>query len=478
MSKSDGWKTSNILALSPPLAYCARRASRGFADLSGQRLLRSGFEAECGITSFGWPITWYRCAYGLDVEEWQLHQARLAVNLVAWLLMLAAAFFASEWLFSKYRLRFRWSLRTMLVVVALVAVFCGWLASALRRAGIQDPLIAALGNVVWVERTGPRWLGLFGADRLRQQIVGASLEFSANDDREAVELLQRLSHMPKFRYLFLEVDALTPDVVRAIRNIKGLRALSIERDSYRDGRCLSDECLEVIGNLTQLEHLRLAGFQIKSSSLRHFEQLAHLRSLSLKAMATVDSSLLSDLPALPQLNSLDLGHSETVDADIDWIVLQPRLRSLSLEYTDVTVAGMDRLAPCATLEELTIGGATFTAGALSSLLRLNSLKYLHLDPLIGFEETGVTLDDGSPVEVPEDELDASRRALNTLRLAHPDLIVDGDSPSHGWFPAEVMPRGCEFVAERTENLFPSVPRLDATFWLQPPGKRFFKAIEW
>ncbi|HEV3004961.1 MAG TPA: hypothetical protein VGX78_10895 [Pirellulales bacterium] len=124
--------------------------------------------------SFGWPLTWYWCVLvngkGLGLfRGWDYSAVRLAGNLVIWLLMFTVVGLTWEWRSRRYWPQLRWSLRTMLVAVGLVAVVCAWCAAARNRAQEQDALIALAGDHnVWVERWGPKWLDLVGADRFRQ----------------------------------------------------------------------------------------------------------------------------------------------------------------------------------------------------------------------------------------------------------------------------------------------------------------------
>lgn len=134
--------------------------------------------------SYGWPLAWHRFViavshYDEQAVGWYLSTGRLAVNVALWLLMLAAEGLGCEWPLRRYQPRFCWSLRTMLGLVGLAAVFFAWLANALDRANIQDRLTGTEAG--WrrscsphgLERWGPKWLDLLGVDRLRRHIFYA-----------------------------------------------------------------------------------------------------------------------------------------------------------------------------------------------------------------------------------------------------------------------------------------------------------------
>ena len=100
--------------------------------------------------SYGWPLIWHRVVLSghwmtgnLRVVGWYSSLPRLAANVAMWLALLAALATGCEWLLRRYRPRPRWSLRTLLAFVALVAAVCGWYAHARNRAAIQDPLVPA-----------------------------------------------------------------------------------------------------------------------------------------------------------------------------------------------------------------------------------------------------------------------------------------------------------------------------------------------
>ncbi|HVW39389.1 MAG TPA: hypothetical protein VHB99_18860, partial [Pirellulales bacterium] len=78
--------------------------------------------------SYGWPLLWrqYVVEFTMGTGPFIIAQnyspARLAGNLGIWLVMLAAPASACEWLLRRYRPRWPFSLRTLLVAVGLAAV--------------------------------------------------------------------------------------------------------------------------------------------------------------------------------------------------------------------------------------------------------------------------------------------------------------------------------------------------------------------
>jgi hypothetical protein len=79
------------------------------------------------------------------------------------------------------RPRWRFSLRWMLAVVALVSVLCAWCTAVWKRAEEQDALASSglMVNQLWVERSGPKWLRLVVPDRYRRRVVGVSISIGS-----------------------------------------------------------------------------------------------------------------------------------------------------------------------------------------------------------------------------------------------------------------------------------------------------------
>lgn len=423
--------------------------------------------------SCGWPLTWHRrvvrltpTLVGSGVLGWQWSANRLAANVAIWLIILAASAAACEWLLRRYRPRPRWSLRTMLAAVGLGAALCGWFASARNRANLQDELIATLNarrGSVCVERFGPKWLDLVGADRYRRWIVAADVPTRWGDgeegDAEVLQLIERLRRLPHLRFLNLGVKRLdvktvetlsrlkqvrtlcisvndmsggTPDGLAALAKMRQLRAFSFD-GTVEDDTEAAHACLAPIGNMTQLEHLRLGSMQIASESLHCLGELTHLKSLSLEDCYPSFSDelpLLRQLPELPHLEALDLTQSIIVDADLPYLINAPNLKSLGLQYTDVTRAGLVGFGSLKSLEELAIGDELVSVETLDSLLAVKRLNALHLSGSRFF----ATVYRGDTLDASEQECG---RVLDALRRSEPGIVIDDVSLQRGWPGTEI-----------------------------------------
>lgn len=439
-----------------PGAWMARSRGELKFDVSGP-LGGPQWLGVCNV-SYGWPLLWRQYVVTTGVSSGVLadlsSRGRLAGNVAMWLMMLGAPAVACEWLLRRYRLRLRWSLRAMLAAVGLIAAFCAWCVAAHDRANVEDQLITAIEaqpGSAWLERWGPAWLDVVGADRFRRRIIGVRL---GNGDEKVEDLLERLAQRGNLQYLVIKVHCLSPRMASALATLRQLRTLYLAVDdptpeigaalaealahkpqlrtlclSYLkswnrgDDERLSHETLADIGKLTRLEALYLSDMAIDREDLACLGDLPNLRSLSLYRVSiytdsdrpNFDAPLLSRLPALPRLETLVLDYSEVGDLDLRHLTMLPRLKSLRLTGTNVTDTGLSDLASLDSLEELMIGGAAVTAVGFESLHSLRHLKKLHIE---GFGQMGFLDDEDS---------DGCLRALEALQQVKTGLVIDGGS---------------------------------------------------
>lgn len=360
----------------------------------------------------------------------------------------------------------------MLAAIGCIAACCGWFAMARNRAISQDPLIAAIGGGngrVWVERWGPDWLDVVGADRLRRRIIAASL--GPSNDLEAVEdCLSGLARVPKLQYLSFRVERLTPRMASALHDMRHLQMLNIDvsdrtptmgRDfAYAlknkaelralcfeltywprddDAERLSGELLDAINHVTRLEALYLSSTMLYGQGLSRLAGLTNLKSLTLDSVLGADDPaigppLLSRLPSLPRLEALDLRHSEIGDRDLPYLARLPRLKSLGLLRTLATGAGLAKLRSLQSLDELVIDRYMVTVEGLESLQATKHLRSLHIEGI----DAGPQRMNALPY-VPKFERDDCLRALDGLRRSKAGLTIDGETGAVAWSGQFVVP---------------------------------------
>lgn len=473
------------------------------ANLSSDRLPEEGISG--GAHSYGWPWIWYRyfdlvSMTGLG-RVWDYSTARLIGNVLVCVLILLVAGLASQWLLHRYPPRLRWSLRTMLVGVTITAALCGGCVALRNRAQLQDAIDEATGNDtdIYYQRSGPKWLDLFGADRFRRRIVAAHVhQFQYVDNR-----LEQLTLLAKLRSLrFLDIEAhvykqpqgFSPEMAATLGEMRQLRALNVDcqGDDLAESRAATNKCLSAVGKLTKLKRLRLSLWNESSDYLSCLDGLTNLKTLSLviypfttrdysvETDREVESLTLTHLPGLPELEALDLDESEIGDQNLARLAGFAKLKLLDLSYTSVSDLGLAKLAPLEALEELAIDEAIATAPAFQALGALKRLKKVHIAGPVGgrmeyqkerissrayhvlpdeaqaerHESATLTLDDGQELLVLSNELDALQKAIAELRKSHPGIVIDAAYPEfHATFDIELRSLDSSRIDSDMQRLF-------------------------
>lgn len=361
--------------------------------------------------SYGWPIIWHRLVLhffpsgmsgSYHIVGWYYSAPRLTANIVLWPILLTVSSGACEWLVRRYLPQPRWSMRTLLIFVAVVAGLCAWYAKVRNRAILQDEIIASSQPPVVVERWGPKWLDLLGMDRFRRRIVSAELYIDYSDEGE----LLQLARLPELRSLALTADELTPGAAKTLGGMRQLHALDIElgrltpsvpaaldglRELHRlsialgldgydlqgsqpmtagdDEARLADECLAAIAQMTRLEALSLT-LPLRGESLARLSHIKGLKSLQLDFWT-------SDWYGSEHHKPDAEGCLRAVGTlmQLEWLSVQGLGFSQSLRVTNESLGD---LAGLTELKTLSLGLATDDRPMLSCLPALPRLERLDL----------------------------------------------------------------------------------------------------
>lgn len=389
---------------------------------------------QLGMASYGWPFVWhwYWVAPFENVYGWDFSAARLAGNIAVWLGTCFLVALPCEWLLRRFRPRLRFSLRTMLAAVAVVAVLCAWCVAIWKRANEQDALAASqlISSQLWVERPGPQWLRLVLPDRFRRRVVGASIyvggglwsddedqevsddggkpmqdggEWDTETDEEAPdaddeidddvedrndeEILRRLGRLSALRFLIIDCGVLTPAMTDALAELQQLRSLHVALPFANWPERPTN--FAWVGRLGQLEQLSLEG--VASDELGCLANLTRLKSLTLDLTDCEDDDSemdkrLAAVGKLTQLRRLYLKGSP--GGQIAHLGGLTNLKALALDYHYFRRDG-ERLRQCfaalGTLRQVEVlrlatpsGPLRVRADNLASLRGMKNLRSLSL----------------------------------------------------------------------------------------------------
>ncbi len=78
-------------------------------------------------------------------------------------------------------------------------------------------------------------------------------------------------------------------------------------------------------------------------------------------------------------DTIRVDHSTVRDEDLEKLdAIRDRLRRINLAHTEITDAGMERIADCPHLEQLRLASPNVTDAGLSHVAKLSELRFLHL----------------------------------------------------------------------------------------------------
>jgi hypothetical protein len=248
----------------------------------------------------------------------------------------------------------QFSLRTLLIVVALVAgVLAAWHA-ATEPYRIQREAMAVVTKR-WGEcrtRSAPAWMRCL--DARAEDVI--SVDLTNWDDLD--ECIQQLERFPRLRGLRASgIEGCGDDQLRALRPLGSCQRLVLAVDLQRTN--ISDDGLAHLAPLQRLDVLILNGTRITDTGLRH-------------------------LAGLPRLTWLYAAHTRIGNDGLGVLADMPMLFYLDLEATLVTDDGLRHLQRSASLERVWLGRTKLTDACVTYLAKCTHLKYL------GLEGTGIS----------------------------------------------------------------------------------------
>jgi Leucine-rich repeat (LRR) protein len=294
----------------------------------------------------GWPV-WHR-GYAVLATV-----ATVGVAFLAMLLWFAVALI--------FRWRFQFSLRSLLVLVVVVAIPCSWLAVEMKKATEQREAVEAIAKLGGVE--GYDWQ--FDKDGHHLPNTGPPeptwLLIWLGDDFFAAVVSAQFTDRP-----ITDID------LAQLRGFKHLRTLDLDRTN------ITDAGLEHIARLPQLQKLGLEFTQVTEVGLAHIAKLPQLKWLDLNGTKVTDAGL-EHLKGLSKLQGLGLDGTKVTNTGLRHIAEMTRLQELWLTDTKVTDEGLAHIAGMTQLETLALDGTNITDSGLAHLDRLAQLQWLRLE---------------------------------------------------------------------------------------------------
>jgi hypothetical protein len=281
--------------------------------------------------------------------------------------------------------KYHYSLRTLFLAVATLALGLAWLARDIGRSRDQAAIVRSItdaGGAVsydyeqrddWLEWCGERpsrslgrWL--FGRD-FRTKVL--SVKWAVG--RDTGERPLNLSALRDLEEVSLDIDALGDADLRSIATLDRLVTLRLRGTAILDGPSLAH--LTRLGNLRSLN---LVGCHLDERGIMHLGRLTALRELSLQGSHLSDAGL-GFLNSLTSLESLDLMATGVSDRGCAHLEGLTGLRRLNLSQNRITDQGIRHLATLNRLDYLWLDDTEASDGGLHHLKGLSSVGLLSLD---------------------------------------------------------------------------------------------------
>jgi len=344
------------------------------------------------------------------------------------------------------RFRLRFSLRTLLILIALCAVAVAWVVRWDQRAKIQREIVAQRGSEkikihgwievdsgvvyegdyspLWGNTPIPKWLQGTLDHHHVYNVVGIT-QFV--DSKNAIERMERL---PALRSLAIFVDRNSAiSAYEPLRDLPNITAFGLHESSYprEPSRVTLDEVMSIAGTMHQLTSLEIGGPSITDLGLAEVQRLPNLRRLSINFTVQISDNALSQLGKLPQLHELDLNLLPFDAEELRTLDYGSPTQFAKARYQPITAASLAFLKNLKSLQSLRlVGNAGIDPDAithLSDLPKLRSLRIISAKILDNEQYSSIFYDGAAATDETLREL-AKLRHLRSLALDVPSTATD------------------------------------------------------
>ena len=211
-----------------------------------------------------------------------------------------------------FRCRFQFGVRSLLVLVIVVAIPCSLLATEMRRANEERQALRAIKELAgkWsVLRdypSGPTWLH----DILGDEYFNRDCSVFVHNDKFTDADFEHLKALCQLRVLALEGTRVTDAGLKNLRELRQLEVLSLK------GGPVTDAGMVHLEWLTELNKLHLEHTQVGDAGLEHIKGLCNMKRLYLGDTRVTDAGL-ENLEGLSELLELGLENTQVTDAGLE-----------------------------------------------------------------------------------------------------------------------------------------------------------------
>jgi Leucine-rich repeat (LRR) protein len=263
------------------------------------------------------------------------------------------------------RRRFRFSMRTLLLIVGLCAVLASWFPVTAAHDRTERAALSKIKEAGGREKEWREFAGLFHrvSSLSFTLFFGPTGVFTDDTLKGLLPDLKQLRHLDALE--FANTDVTDSSVGALVRERPYLKSLSLE------GTRTTDAGLDAIkSGLPRLEQLCVARSKVTIDGVLAFRE----------AMPNCRLDGVFDLSAVIRLRAIEMSvNSPITDAHVPRLV--PKATTTSLYANSLAIGGraLEYIGTCENLECLELTGTDLTDAGLRSLGGLKSLKKLSLD---------------------------------------------------------------------------------------------------
>jgi hypothetical protein len=295
---------------------------------------------------------------------------------------------------TRRRFKLQFTLRMLLVVTAVLALWLNFQLDRARRQQAAVKAIQAYGGMVRYDfepedpklrkpPPEPKWLvDLVGVDFLHNiEAVNFNCQFKdgqrVENSRETADILQELQDLPGLKSIMIQGSQATNESMKTVARLDSLEELWVFTHYFMEGNKqrasrpkLTDQGITQLAILKRLRILYIDDAPLGDRALATISQFQRLENLTLQGPGYAFSDEgLAALARLQHLRTLrfDLGYGSTnfSDAGVASVAGLHRLEELGLRGEEISDQALEQLAAMPALKELYVASKSITPEGMS-----------------------------------------------------------------------------------------------------------------